>query len=87
MVYLKLVLDADEITHLASKVEPAVFSFWHVDKGNSLYGIVKDSAYELFIVACSLSSVKQMECITNEQFVKILSENEPVHAFGDLAIA
>jgi hypothetical protein len=56
-----------DVIQLIRQVDLNVFCLWQDKNENNVYGVVKDSGYELFIVACSLLIVRHMEYLTREQ--------------------
>ena len=73
----------NEILDLVRQVDINVFCLWQGEKGNRLYGAIKDSAYELFIVACSIFMVRQMQILTVEEISQTLNPDERMIICGN----
>jgi hypothetical protein len=69
-------MNTAEVIHLIKQVDTAVFCLWQGEKSEDLFGMVKDSAYEFFIAACSLFTVQHMTYLTGEQMSKKLLHAE-----------
>ena len=86
MVYFTSTMDRDEILQLIRQVDINAFCLWQDEKGKNLYGVIKDSAYEFFIVACSLFAVQHMKYLTPEQIAQTFTQNEQMIICGNRSL-
>ena len=73
----------DEIIQLIRLVDINVFCLWEGEKGKSLYGAIKESACEFFIVACSLSIVQHMKYLSLEQVIDTIGQDNRMVICGN----
>jgi hypothetical protein len=76
MIYFTSTMSRDEIIQLIPHVNIDAFCLWQGTKGEDLYGVIKESAYELFIVACSLSMVQDMKLLSLKQITETSGNGE-----------
>jgi hypothetical protein len=86
MVYFKSPMTRDDVIQLIRQVDLNVFSLWQDKNENHVYGVVKDSAYELFIGGCSLFTVGHMEYLTQEQAAQTLVGGETTVICGNFKL-
>ena len=75
MIYFTLTMTTDEMGQIEHEIDPNVFCLWYFEKDEQLYGVIKDSAYELFIVACSLAAVQSMKWLSPQNNAQILLDH------------
>ncbi len=83
MIYFSLTMSRDELSQIGSQVDPTVFCLWHEGDEENLFGVIKDSAYELFIVACSLLTVQSMKWLTLLHLSQSSNGKEKVFVCGN----
>ena len=76
MVYFKANLTRDEILGLIKRVDIKTFCIWQGKTANQLYGAIKESAYEMFISACSIFALRDMVYLTVTEVVTALKKND-----------
>jgi hypothetical protein len=76
MVYFTSNWTKDEILGLMRQVDMKTFCLWQGGTANEIYGAIKDSAYEMFILACSIFQVIGMKYLNPEQISSSLSMDE-----------
>lgn len=67
MVYFTSSMTRADILQVIGLVDIHLFCLWQGLKNNQVNGVIKDSAYEFFVGACSLSAVRGMNYVTGEQ--------------------
>jgi hypothetical protein len=85
MIYFTSITTHDEIMQLIPRVDINVFCLWQGD-GERLYGAVKNSAYELFIVACSHSMVQHMKLLSAKQISETIAVADRTIICGNRAL-
>lgn len=83
MIYFTSAINRDEIIQLIGVFDLEMFCFWQAKKGSVLYGAVKDSAYELFIGACSMDMVRHMKFASPDQVLQAMKADERVIICGN----
>ena len=83
MIYFSLTISHAEITQLIGQVDRNSFCLWQDEKTSQLFGVVKDSAYEYFVVACSIHVLRHMRYFTLDEIIRILSREEPLTIYGN----
>jgi hypothetical protein len=86
MVYFKANLTRDEILGLIKKVDIKTFCLWQGRTANQIYGAIKDSAYEMFIVACSIFAVRQMVYLTHDEVNGALNVDDRQIVCGNMLL-
>ena len=76
MVYFKANLTRDEILGLIKRVDIKTFCIWQGKTANQLYGAIEESAYEMFISACSIFALREMVYLTADQIGSALKRND-----------
>lgn len=68
MIYFTLKISGNELARMRCHVDPTVFCLWHEGNEEDLFGVIKETAYEFFIVACSLLTVQSMTWLPFSHF-------------------
>ena len=83
MTYFTSIISRDEILQLIRQVDINVFCLWQGEHTNHVYGVIKDSAYEFFIVACSMNVVRHIQYLNPEEIADMISKDEPMIICGN----
>jgi hypothetical protein len=77
MVYFSSTMTHADIIQIIRQVDIKSFCLWQGEKPNQLYGVIKDSAYEYFIVACSMQMIQHMQYLKPDEIETMMSRGEP----------
>ena len=86
MVYFTAHWKRDDILSLMRQVDMKTFCLWQGKKADEIYGAIKESAYEMFIVACSIFAVRDMKYLSPEQVSSFLSGEERQIICGNMLL-
>lgn len=86
MVYFKANMTRDEILGLIRQVDIKTFCLWQGKTANQLYGAIKDSAYEMFIIACSIFALRDMVYLTRDQVSSALNRDDRQIVCGNMLL-
>jgi hypothetical protein len=86
MVYFKANLTRDEILGLIKNVDIKTFCLWEGRTANQIYGAIKDSAYEMFVVACSIFAIREMVYLTRDEVSGALNINDRQIVCGNMLL-
>ena len=67
MVHFTSTMTRADILQVVGLVDINLFCLWHEQKNDQVNGVIKDSAFEFFVSACTLSAVRGMNYVTGEQ--------------------